>query len=312
MTDLGPIASGHYSHDLLLHSSDEELVEGTRAFVEQGLGSGGHVLVHSTERQVAVLRDALGTHPRLEYGLDCELYQSPSTTLFAYQRKLAESPLDLWATGTVPLGVDASARAGWARYESLVNEALGSYGFHGLCTYDVRTLPAETIAAAKATHPGVTVGNHRAPSTDYLRPDEFLTDPLAHVPDPPDLRPAVTMTLLSLSDLKAARYLVRRTAVSFSAVARDSVEGFLTAVNEVLVNGLRHGRPPVRLTLWVEHARLTCRVTDSGPGMHDPLAGYRFPDPDGPSGLWVARQLCEDLFVHDEPGGGCNVLMVAE
>jgi anti-sigma regulatory factor (Ser/Thr protein kinase) len=312
VSSLGPVTNGRYSHDLLLHSSDDELIEGTVAFVEQGLASGGHVLVHSSERKVPKLREALGSHPRLEYGLDEELYQAPVKTLFAYQRKLADTHGDVWVTGTVPYGDDLSGHAAWARYESLVNEALGAYAFHALCTYDLRALPESTIAAAKATHPCVSDGQHRSPSADYLDPADFLTDPLASVPEPPALRPVLSMTLLGVQDLSTARQLVRRSGVSFSAVARDVIEGFLTAVNEVLVNALRHGAPPVRLALWVEPTRLTCRVTDAGRGIHDPLAGFRYPEPTHPSGLWVARQLCDDLFIHDVPGGGCSVLMIAD
>ncbi|HSP20178.1 MAG TPA: hypothetical protein VLQ79_11720, partial [Myxococcaceae bacterium] len=102
-----------FSHDLLLHDSVAELVSGTRVFVQQGLASGGQVLVHSTAAQVAVLRDALGSHPRLTYGLDQDLYQSPMATLFEYQRALQESrePTALWATGTVPLGEDRESQA---------------------------------------------------------------------------------------------------------------------------------------------------------------------------------------------------------
>jgi hypothetical protein len=143
-----PIALGSSSHDLLVHDGDHDLIEGTWAFVDQGLASGGHVLVHSTAERVALLRKALGTHPRLEYGLDSDLYQSPMSTLFAYQRKLAENPepMELWATGTVPMVENPSGHAAWARYESAVNEVLSPYAFHGLCTYDLRALPPERIA----------------------------------------------------------------------------------------------------------------------------------------------------------------------
>jgi len=309
--EMGPIDAASYSHDLLLHANDDELIEGTRAFVEQGLESGGQVIVHSTAEQVALLRDALGSHPRLEYGLDCELYQSPSTTLFAYERKLAEStePVQLWATGTVPMGADPAGHPAWSRYESLVNEVLGSYAFHGLCSYDTQALPASTIAAAKATHPCISTGLHRAASAEYQHPAAFLTDPLAAVPPPPDRRPTVAATLDDLLDLRRARDLMRQQAIGSSALPHETVAGFVTALNEVLTNGLVHGGVPVRLSAWVEPARLTCLVSDSGTGISDSLAGYRYPGPDGPQGLWVARQLCEDLFVRNLPGGGCQVMM---
>ena len=80
-----------FSHDLLLHDGESAVVPGTLAFVQEGLASGGEVLVHGTEDRVAMLREVLGTHPRLTYGLDQDLYQSPMATLFRYQQALAES-----------------------------------------------------------------------------------------------------------------------------------------------------------------------------------------------------------------------------
>jgi hypothetical protein len=68
----------------------------------------------------------------------------------------------------------------------------------------------------------------------------------------------------------------------------------------------------VRLALWTDPARLTCLVTDLGPGIPDRLAGYRYPEPDGPKGLWVARQLCEDIFVGNLADGGSYALVIAE
>jgi len=309
-SDVGHIRSGSYSHDLLLHDHDGDMVEGIRAFVEQGLASGGHVIVHSTESRVAMLRQALGSHPRLEYGLDSDLYLSPSSTLFAYQRKMAESaePLELWATGTVPLGDDDESHAAWARYESLVNEVLGAYAFHGLCTYDTSALPARVIAAAKATHPCVSTGAHRATSPDYQHPADFLGNPLARVPEPPQAPPAVTLVLQDLHDLRGVRHRVAETACS-GALPRSAVEDFVTATNEALVNGLVHGRAPVDLTLWVEPSKLTCRITDAGDGIPNTLSGYRYPNASGPRGLWAARQLCDDLFVSNLPDGGCSVLL---
>ena len=83
-------------------------------------------------------------------------------------------------------------------------------------------------------------------------------------------------------------------------------------MHEVLVNGLQHGAAPVRMVLWVEPARLTCQVIDNGTGTCDALAGYLYPDSGETKGLWVARQLCEDIFVGTLPGGGSGVLVIAE
>lgn len=305
-----PITTSAYSHDLLVHERDEELVAGIGCFVEQGLASGGQVLVHGTQERVTMLRAVLGEHPRLVYGLDCDLYQSPSSTLFAYQRRLAESPepMELWATGTVPLGDDARAHPAWARYESLVNEVLGPYCFHGLCTYDARVLPASTIAAARATHPCVCFGSLRTESPEYETPAAFLTSPLAAVPEPPTTPPAFTRTVHSPQDMEGVRRLVRL-AAGRDAVSPETRDGLVSAVNEVLANGLEHGGPPVRVSMWVQPSALVCEVDDSGPGIDDPMAGYRYPAPWGSRGLWVARQMCENVFVRSLPGGGCSVLL---
>ena len=127
-----------FRHGLLVHDTDEELIAATQAFVARGLASGADVLVHGTSSRIGLLREALGHRPRLEYGLDEELYQQPTRTLFAYQRTLAEraDSRRLWVTGTVPRGQDAAEQAAWHRYESAVDEALGAFPFVALCTYD--------------------------------------------------------------------------------------------------------------------------------------------------------------------------------
>lgn len=311
MSHLSPIRRDRFSHDVLIHDGDDDLLAGTRAFVEQGLSSGGQVLVHSAPERVALLRAALEPHPRLEFGLDEDLYQAPMSTLFAYQRTLAESPepVELWATGTVPLGDDPATHPAWARYESAVNEVLRPYAFHGLCTYDSRTLPPETIAAAKATHPGVNEAGRRSHSREYQDPAAFLANPLAGVPDPPNAPPTLTATLRSPHDLRAARHLVRDGALSSTAMPRGTIDAFVSALNEVLVNGLRHGAPPVHVRLWAETLKVTCLVTDNGRGIPDPMSGFGYPEPDGATGLWVARQLCEDLFISGQGGAGGRVLL---
>lgn len=301
--------SGSYSHDLLLHDDDETLVAGTRSFVAEGLASGGHVLVHGTEERVSLMRDALGSHPNLQFGLDRDLYSAPISTLFAYQRALAEGggPTELWATGTVPLGADEVSYAAWARYESLVNEALCTFPFHGLCTYDTRTLPPSVIASAKATHPCVSSGADRYASPEYLQPAAFLSHGVARTPRWPPGPPSVATRIFSLRDLARVRELVRGCATASSAVQTETITDFVIAVNEVVANGVVHGAPPVDITLWADLTSLTCVIDDSGPGIHDTLTGYRYPGPAGPMGLWAARQLCSDIVVTNRPEGGCSV-----
>jgi anti-sigma regulatory factor (Ser/Thr protein kinase) len=305
--------SGSYSHDLLLHHDDATVVEATRSFVAEGLASGGHVLVHGTPQRIAMMQEALDPHPHLEFGLDRDLYGAPISTLFSYQRTLAESeaPFELWATGTVPLGADEVSYASWARYESLVNETLGGFAFHGLCTYDTRELPPSVIAAAKATHPCVSTGSTRQASPEYLDPSAFLSCEQARSPQPPGRTPSVSTRIFGLRDLARVRELVRGCATANCVVPTETISDFVSAVNEVAANAIVHGAPPVDITLWVDLTSLTCVVDDSGPGIADTLMGYRYPDRTAPMGLWAARQLCSDLVVANRRDHGCSVLVTS-
>ena len=300
-----------YSHSVLVHDTDEQLIEGTRAFVAQGLESGGDVLVHGSRDRVDLMRDVLGSHSRLGYGLDEELYLAPMRTLFAYQRTLAErpSPTQLWVIGTVPLAADLSGQAAWLRYESVVDAALGAYAFAALCTYDTRTCPDSVIRGALATHRTVSVDLAEQDNALYVEPAVFLEVPLAQRPEVPDTPPTDAITIHDIDDLAAARDLVKVRAYEQSAVSPQCIEQFRVAVTEITSNGLSHGRPPVTVALWADVGRLTCLVEDSGTGHLDPMTGYRHPDHAASLGLWAARQLVDDLVIGCSESGGCSVLL---
>ena len=76
-------------------------------------------------------------------------------------------PPSSWVTGTVPFGADHTQHPAWSRYESLVNEVLGRFAFHALCTYDTRALPASTLeaAATPSISTGASVSTARTTST---------------------------------------------------------------------------------------------------------------------------------------------------
>ena len=300
-----------YGHGLLVHRDDDELVEGTRTFVHQGLASGGNVVVRGPRDRVDTMREVLDAHPHLTYGFDEDAYLVPTRALFAYQKLLAESPnpTAFWVTGPVPLGHDSAAQAAWARYESAVDEALCSYPFRALCTYDTRKCPASVITAARATHCTISDGVTSRANPEYVDPSAFLANPLARVPGPPSSPPSVATSVTRRDELAGARHLLHASALRSSAVPQHSFHEFCVAVNEVVVNGLVHGGRPVHIRLWTELDTLTCQVVDSGPGLLDPLTGYRRPDMSGSRGLWLARQFVDDLLIGNAPGGGCSVLL---
>ena len=300
-----------FSHTMLVHDTDEQLVRGARAFLAEGLSSGGRLLVHSTRDRVAMLRDELGRHPRLQYLVDPEPYPAPMRTLFAYQQKLAETdPMTpVWVIGSMPTPRDLSEQGAWARYESAVNEALAAFPVHALCTYDTRRLSASMVAAGRATHPTLAADLTTTPSSEYVDPSLFLSHPLAGVPQPPRTPPLLQAVLTDLDDLARSRDRVRAICRGHSALPQGSIEDFVIAVSEIAANGLVHGAPPVQLRLWPDITTVSCQVMDSGTCPLDPMSGFRYPDDSQPIGLWATRHLVDEVFISNECGEGNRVLL---
>jgi anti-sigma regulatory factor (Ser/Thr protein kinase) len=70
---------------------------------------------------------------------------------------------------------------------------------------------------------------------------------------------------------------------------RELTETALLLVSEVTTNAIRHGTPPVRLSLRLENNRLRVEVTDSSPALPEPTnAG---PDQTSGRGLHIVQQL---------------------
>jgi anti-sigma regulatory factor (Ser/Thr protein kinase) len=100
---------------------------------------------------------------------------------------------------------------------------------------------------------------------------------------------------------RAVEALARRTTLS--DLGRDSLLG---AVSEVVTNARDHGRGRVCLEAWASPHGVVVTVTDGGAGPDHPDAGGRPLDRDpgqGGIGLWLARQLCDELVFGVVPGG---------
>jgi anti-sigma regulatory factor (Ser/Thr protein kinase) len=134
-------------------------------------------------------------------------------------------------------------------------------------------------------------------------------------PDPPGgggrgrkpLAPPVAVPLDLVVDadgLYAMRASVLAHAASMGASAR-ATERLLIVASELVTNAIRHGGGRGRLRLWSDSMHLHCEITDDGPGIDDPEAGTKRPDPAalGGRGLWIARQLSDDVLVSTGPQG---------
>jgi anti-sigma regulatory factor (Ser/Thr protein kinase) len=70
---------------------------------------------------------------------------------------------------------------------------------------------------------------------------------------------------------------------------REVTETALLLVSELATNAIRHGAPPVRLSLRLDADRLRVEVTDSSPTL--PSVGGSAPDATGGRGLHIVQQL---------------------
>jgi anti-sigma regulatory factor (Ser/Thr protein kinase) len=106
-------------------------------------------------------------------------------------------------------------------------------------------------------------------------------------------------------DLWELRAIIADRARDIGATAEQS-EALMLVASELMANVMMHGGGEGRLRLWRSPAHMFCEVADPGPGMGDPLsAGSCLPRPeaDGGRGLWLVRELSDDVQIHSDASG---------
>lgn len=107
------------------------------------------------------------------------------------------------------------------------------------------------------------------------------------------------------SQLPAVRQQVEAIARGCGLIP-ERVGDWVTAVNELMTNAVRHGGGAGQLRVW-EDGHLICEVRDNGPGFS--AADYvslRSRPPlsvAGGMGLWIAQQMTDDLRIDSSPAG---------
>jgi anti-sigma regulatory factor (Ser/Thr protein kinase) len=306
--DLRPRAPQGYEHDLLLYDSPEELAAVAVPFLRAGLEAGDAAVVVAGPRSTAVLTDALGHDDPVVVLDPTDVYRLRTPAAITAFQHLSDQRASegRWVrvVGETTFGPTARHRLEWQRYEAVINEALRSRPLWGLCVYDTNRLPVEVVESGLRTHPNLVTAGGRRPNPGYQEPADYLRSLPVPVEPLEETQPLLLVD--DVSDFVGLRHAVGHVLGTLGG-SRDLAEDLQLAIDEMSSNAVRHGGPPVKLRLWASADRVVCTISDRGPGMDDPFAGY------GPAhgadlsrggmGLWLARQLCDHVDVIDDGAG---------
>lgn len=298
---MGP-ASGHgaLTHRALLHRGPDDLAGRMAEPLARAVGRGHAVLVSLAPEAWDPLRVALGPAEAGVRWLHADdRYATPAGAMVTLHRfvtdAVAAGAPTVWSLGALDLdGSEGDER--WIRYEHAVDEVLGPLPLQAVCAYDVDATPPAALAHAVAAHPLVTGAVEAAPA----RPSAGLAPP-----------PAVAVRERLVDEVVDTAAGGRAAVDAVAArVAAPVLDDLRLVVSELVTNGLRHGRPPVRLQVGLALEGVVTTVADAGPGIDDPYMELRPPRPegDGGRGLNIVAQLGGLTVAHD--GAGATVTSV--
>ena len=291
-----PDPGNSFRHEALFYGGLDRFVEGTRAFVMEGLEADEPTLVVAGAHKLAALRAELGTRADLVQFADMgDVGLNPARIIPAWVDFLAHSAPNgrrvrgicepIWAERSSDELVECQ------RHESLLNVAFADApGWWLLCPYDVGELPANVLDEARRSHPFLwQEGVHTGSST--YRDLRTAAKPF-DAPLPP--RPAGhQLIILDVANLRHVRDVVARAARSHGLDAGRTAD-LVLSVNELAGNSLRHGGGSGSVRIWTADRMLICEIEDAG-HIDKPLAGRERPLPDRENGfgLWLVNQLCD-------------------
>jgi anti-sigma regulatory factor (Ser/Thr protein kinase) len=292
----------HYRHSVLVYDADDQMVGAVAPYLEAGLAAGEPTLAVLSRANWAILRDALGpAADRVGYTDRDSFYTRPIAALAAYDATLrghaAAGDPPVRVVGELPWGPTEREWREWMGYEALLNASLSHHAATVLCSYDARILPDRLVDTALRTHPRRDGEPH--PNDRYERPEDVLRS-LAMPPVEIGAPPALDVT----DDLATFREQLGA-ALSAADIPERRALDMLLAASELFTNAWSHGGGATALAAGITDGWFVCEVTDAGPGLDDPLAGYLPPGraPGAGSGLWIARRLVSRLeLIQREPG----------
>jgi anti-sigma regulatory factor (Ser/Thr protein kinase) len=297
-------------HSLLVYDDDDRMVEKMAPFLRSGLADGERAVVVLERRKWERLAGALG--PDADNALYIErdtFYTRPEAALAGYDGTLRRFVRDGASTirvfGELPRCETDAEWNLWLTYEAILNRAFEHHPVWVMCGYDAREVPAPLLDGAFDTHPEMLTEDW-GPSPHYHEPEDVVR---SRTPTP---APLAGVHALPLEGGPRGFRKALSAELEAGAVSELEAGNMLLAAEEVLANAQRHGGETVNVRVGRVDDRFVCEVSDDGPGIDDPLAGFLPPRPghaDG-AGLWVARQLTAQLELVPSPRGASVRLWV--
>lgn len=289
-----------YLHEAVYYQDSAQLVDGMAPLLREALDQGDDVVLVCREPNNRALCEALDDDHRVSLLPRPEIYEKAITAVTYFRdfadERVASGSRGLCVLGEVDFDTNGRGLGEWHRYEALVNHVLSGFPLWAMCAYATQSLPEPVLAAAEATHPFLRRNGVRVSNSAFMDPVELMRAADSRSDLVPDVEPDGTVP--EVGDFGEMHHELTA-LLERAGMPQDRREDVILVVHELVTNGLRHGQPPVSVRVWVSQGGLVCAVTDRGPGFDDPFAGYvrgggeRLPE--GRFGLWLARQLCDEL-----------------
>jgi transcriptional regulator with XRE-family HTH domain len=172
----GTSRSQMLEHSAFLYSSDEQFEATMGSFLTDGLERSEATLAVTTSGNIELLRSRLGRDAdKVRFVESSDWLTSPPNAAHEF-RSFTDSNLEAGATWVRMLAEpiwsgrsDSEVRL-WTQFESLVDVLFGNYPVTFVCPYDERTVPAEVVRGAHATHSHLLHDAGISESPDYAGP----------------------------------------------------------------------------------------------------------------------------------------------
>lgn len=292
-------------HTAVCHRTTDEALEHLVPFLEEALRHKDDVFVNLSADRGAALRAELGRDAdRVRWSDTQHWYPHPGRRLRAIQ-DLVEGQAR-HGRGRLRFVGECAFAAGppalvaeWERFDAVLNDALVGVPVSMVCTYDTSELAPELVERVGCSHPLLGL-SPSVENAEYVAPADYL----AQARSAPAPVPQGAERLSGRPKPAAVRALVQK-VLRDAGLSEDRVDDISVAATEIATNAWQVGAEQIEVACWHQDGELGVQVDDDGPGLSDPLAGYRRPAPSDERGrgLWIVRQLADVLEIWPRDGG---------